>query len=83
MNQAKLVPFLLSIPLVATARKETHEHYVFNVMEVRAVTCFNTWNLLLKDSNPYKLFRSRDKVDRWCLERVCEGRDSYEHDYFA
>ena len=68
-----------SIPMVATVnRKVTHEHYVFNVMEARAVTCFNTGNLVFKDSNPH-LFRNRDKGDRWCLERACEGRDSYEH----
>ena len=67
-----------SVPMVLNTRKVNHEHYVFNVMEARAITCFNTGNLIFKDQNPYQ-FRSRDKGDRWCLERACDGLDSYTH----
>ena len=67
-----------SILMVLNTRKVNHEHYTFTVMEARAITCFNTANLIFKDWNPQR-FRSKDKGDRWCLERACDGRDSYEH----
>ena len=67
-----------SIPMVAITRKVTHEHYVFNMMQARALTCFNTGNLVFKDLNPHQ-FRNRDKGDQWCLERAFEGKDFYEH----
>ena len=47
-------------------------------MEARAVTCFNTGNMILKDTNPHQ-FRFRDTGDGWCLERACDGKDSYDH----
>ena len=47
-------------------------------MEARAITCFNTGNLVFKDWNPHK-FTGKHAGDRWCLFSVCEGRDSYYH----
>ena len=68
-----------SIPMVMNSnRKVLHEHYTFNVMEARAITCFNTGNLIFKEWNPQH-FRSRYQGDRWCLVTACEGRDSYQH----
>ena len=36
----------------------------------RAITCFNTGNLMFWDTC-HHLLRSQDKVDRWCLVHVC------------
>ena len=35
-------------------------------VEARAITCFNTGNLVFKDSNPHQM-RTRDKGDVWGL----------------
>ena len=47
-------------------------------MEARAISCYNTGNLGFKAWNP-QMFRLKDKEDRNCLFRVCEGVDSYTH----
>ena len=67
-----------SIPMIPHSQKYEREHYEFDVMRARAITCFNTGNLVFKDTCPY-LFRTRDQGDRKCLEPACGGEDSYIH----
>ena len=66
-----------SIPIILNTRKVLHEHQTFTPMEERAITCFNTGNLVFKDTCPNK-FKGKHE-DRWCLVNICEGRDSYHH----
>ena len=72
------VLLLKSVPIIVNTRKVLHQHHMFNTMEARAITCFNTGNLVFKDWNPHK-FTGKHAGDRWCLFSVCEGRDSYYH----
>ena len=67
-----------TIPMIPHSQKYEREHYEFDVMRARAITCFNTGNLVFKDTCPY-LFRTRDQGDRKCLEPACGGEDSYIH----
>ena len=48
------VLLMKSVPIIINTRKVLHEHHTFNTMEARAITCFNTGNLVFKDSNPHK-----------------------------
>ena len=75
-KQCHKIMTIKKLPMVANYRKVEHEHWRFNMMEARAITCFNTGNLVFKDSNPHQM-RTRNKGDRWCLGSACEGRDSY------
>ena len=47
-------------------------------MESRAMTAFNTGNLVFKTWCPWK-FPEKHRGDRWCMFRQCDGKDSYEH----
>ena len=70
-----------SVPMLVGSRKIKHEHHMedFTPMEARAITCFNTGNLVFKTLCPQK-FRTQDNdKDRSCLERACGGVDSYSH----
>ena len=51
---------------------------MFSMMEACAIMCFNTRNLVFKDTCLDK-FREKDMGDRWCLFLGCEGRDCYAH----
>ena len=72
------IMLLKSIPMVPHYRKVEHEHHRFDVSRARAITCFNTGNLVFKDTCP-NMFRARDQGNRDCLEPACGGRDSYLH----
>ena len=70
-----------SVPMLVGSRKIKHDHHMedFTPMEARAITCFNTGNLVFKTLCPQK-FRTQDNdKDRSCLERACGGVDSYSH----
>ena len=72
------IMLLKSIPMVPHYRKVEHEHHRFDVSRARAITCFNTGNLVFKDTCP-NMFRTHDQGNRDCLEPACAGRDSYLH----
>ena len=67
-----------TIPIIVSTRKFTHEHHTFSTMEERAITCFNTGNLVFKDTCP-NMFREKHIFDRFCMFLGCDGRDSYAH----
>ena len=67
-----------TIPMIPHTLKYIREHYEFDVMSARAITCFNTGNLVFKDTCPH-MFRTRDQGSRSCLEPACGGEDSYIH----
>ena len=67
-----------SVHNILITRKPVHEHHTFVGMEARAISCYNTGNLGFKAWNP-QMFRLKDKQDRNCLFRVCEGVDSDTH----
>ena len=46
-----------SIPIMLKYRKVEQKQHMFNVLEARAITCFNTGNLVYKDTHPNR-FRS-------------------------
>ena len=71
-----------SIPMISCTRykfdKEHLDSTKFSNMEARALSCFNTGNLVTKCTRPY-MMRTRDKGDRSCLFVACGGVDSYHH----
>ena len=67
-----------TIPMIPHTQKYIREHYEFDVMSARAITCFNMGNLVFKDTCPH-IFRTRDQGSRNCLEPACGGEDSYIH----
>ena len=73
---------LKSIPMIyLTNRKFEKEHLNssnFSNMEARALSCYNTGNLITKCTRPF-MMRTRDQGDRSCLFNACGGKDSYSH----
>ena len=58
-----------------TNRKFEKEHlnsFNFSNMEARALSCFNTGNIMTKCTRPF-MMRTRDKGDRSCLFNACVG----------
>ena len=86
MRQFSTTILLKSIPMITATsnvpgRKFEKEHLnanKFSNMEARALSCFNTGNLVTKATRPH-MMRSKDKGDRKCLFPACGGVDSYHH----
>ena len=67
-----------SVPIIVNTRKVVHSHHLFNTMEARAITCFNTGNLVFKATRGWEM-PPKYQGDKWCMFRQCEGVDSYHH----
>ena len=78
MRICLMTVILPSVLMIIHTLKFVHEHYEFDVMSARAIMCFNTGNLVFKDTCPYQ-FRTRDQGSKGCLEKACGGLDSYSH----
>ena len=52
---------------------------MLNVMEERAMMCFNTGNLLFKRHFSKFFWKG---YDRWCLVFVCDVKDIYKHSWY-
>ena len=72
------VKTLPMVPGVTVTRKVIHEHHTYDVMKARAISCYNTANLVFKTTCPH-MFRTRDQGDKSCLFPQCDGYDSYVH----
>ena len=54
------------------------DHYTYNMLDARAITCLRTGNLVFKNWTPWKFWR-KNRGDPKCLYDPCQEKDSLKH----